>query len=213
MEQLLSLLKFLYNCVCKSASIVNLMSFPSFTILYASCSFSFPSESAIYILHPFSPFNSFSYTPSNPVFPMTLAFVYPSPACFSKSSAVTFCTYPTKCAASSFNGYSLTSTSEIITPDIFNNFSCRFCSSTIVSSGSSASKSSSFTFAIFLIGTNESSFTHFAVNSFSISSGFIPNNFAILTMDFFLFSNFPGIIPTDEATPFPASILPFLSRI
>ena len=58
----------------------------------------------------------------------------------------------------------------------FNNFSCRFCSSTIVSSGSSASKSSSFTFAIFLIGTNESSFTHFAVNSFSISSGFIPNN-------------------------------------
>ena len=62
-------------------------------------------------------------------------------------------------------------------------------------------------------GTNESSFTHFADNCFSISSVFISNNFAILVIDFSLFSNFPGIIPTEEASPFPASTLPFLSSI
>ena len=66
---------------------------------------------------------------------------------------------------------------------------------------------------MFFNGTNESSFTHFADNCFSISSVFISNSFAILAIDFSLFTNFPGIIPTEEASPFPASILPFLSNI
>lgn len=51
----------------------------------------------------------------------------------------------------------------------------------------------------------ESSFTHFAANFFSISSVFISNNSANWLIASFLFSNFPGTTPIEEATPSPAS--------
>ena len=46
-----------------------------------------------------------------------------------------------------------------------------------------------------------------------IVSTSISNNSAIFSIDTFLSSSFPGIMPTDVATPFPASILPSRSNI
>ena len=167
----------------------------------------------MYILQPFCPFSSFSNRPSIPLLPITLLAVYPSPACSSKSSAVTLCTYPTKCAAASPNGYSRTSTSDIITPGIASRLSCRSFSFNTSSSGSTFSSLISSTLGIVFIGTKESSFTHCADNFFSITSGVVSSNSAILAITSSLFSNFPGTIPTEDAVPFPASTRPFLSRI
>ena len=88
--QLLSSLNCSYNSFCKSESIVSFISFPFSTIVLTTIFFLLPFESTIEIAHPFCPFNSFSNNPSIPLFPITLFDVYPSPACSSKSSAVTF---------------------------------------------------------------------------------------------------------------------------
>ena len=63
------------------------------------------------------------------------------------------------------------------------------------------------------MGTKESSFTQFADNFFSISSGVISNSSAICAIASSLFPNLPGTIPTEDAVPFPARTRPFLSKI
>ena len=167
----------------------------------------------MHILLPFFPFSSFSNRLSTPLLPITLFSVYPSPACFSRSSAVTLCTYPTRCAAASPSGYLRTSTSDIITPEISSNRSCLSFSRNTASSGSAFNSSVSSTPGIVFSGTKESSRTHFAASFFSTASGVISSSSAVFEITSSLFSIFPGTMPTEAAVPFPARTRPFLSRI
>ena len=59
-----------------------------------------------------------------------------------------------------------------------------------------------------------SSFTQDAERDLFIESTLIPSKFAICSIEASLFSpSFPGTIPTEDISPFPASSTPFLSYI
>ena len=86
----------LYISCCNSISIVVLISSPSSISVSAIVSSVASLASTIYMPVPFFPRSLSSNASSNPVFPITLLSVYPSPLCASSSSLLIPLTYPIK---------------------------------------------------------------------------------------------------------------------